>query len=139
MTESQRKDVLIAEDDEAIRRLIDTALTRDGLSCDTAADGVFAAEYLSANRYAVLLLDLMMPRLDGIGVLKELEASPASVEERPIVFVMTASPERSQLEEMSDLAHVVIRKPFDVTELTGLVRTCVAAWRQQSPAAEPSV
>jgi DNA-binding response OmpR family regulator len=63
------KDVLIVEDDDSIRNLVALALSRAGLTCDTAEDGVFAVEHLTEKRYSVLLLDMSMPRLDGAGVL----------------------------------------------------------------------
>ena len=62
------KDVLIVDDDEDVRTVVCTALTHGGLTCDTAADGVYALECLETSRYRVVLLDLVMPRLDGTGV-----------------------------------------------------------------------
>src|SRR5438045_5558734 len=85
------KDVLIVDDDDAIRRLLGTALTRAGLTCDTAADGVFALEHLTEKSYAVMLLDMMMPRLDGAGVLHEIRSRQLSDVERPIVLLVTAA------------------------------------------------
>jgi CheY-like chemotaxis protein len=119
--------VLIVDDDDALRSLMDTALTRAGLTCDTAADGVYALEHLGATRYAIVLLDLMMPRLDGAGVLHELRSLPVPEAERPIVMMITASTDREALVPLGDLVQVVIRKPVDLPNLTDLVRDCVSA------------
>jgi DNA-binding response OmpR family regulator len=119
------KDVLIVEDDDSIRNLVALALTRAGLRCDTAADGVYAVEHLTEKRYSVLLLDMSMPRLDGAGVLKEIRAFYDDHSERPIVLVMTAGAQQEPLQPFAEIVHAVIRKPFDVRELRELVKGCV--------------
>jgi DNA-binding response OmpR family regulator len=119
------KDVLVVDDDEHIRNLIAIALTRAGLSVDTAADGLHAVEHLTVKTYTVLLLDLSMPRLDGAGVLKEIRAFHRPGDERPIVLVMTAATEREPLTCVAEMVQAVITKPFDVHELRELVQDCV--------------
>jgi two-component system, NtrC family, response regulator PilR len=119
------KDVLIVEDDDSIRNLVALALSRAGLTCDTAEDGVYAVEHLTEKRYSVLLLDMGMPRLDGAGVLKEVRAFYANDPERPIVLVMTAAPQQEQLQPFAEIVHAVVAKPFDVFELRELVKGCV--------------
>jgi CheY-like chemotaxis protein len=120
------KDVLIVDDDDAIRTLMRVALERFGLNCGTAVDGINALDQLKLARYAVILLDLMMPRLDGLGVIGHLRDEPG---ERPIVIIMTAFPERDQPPLDGTLVQAVVRKPFDVHELAGLVHTCVIGRR----------
>jgi len=119
------KDVLIVEDDDSIRNLVALALSRAGLTCDTAEDGVYAVEHLTEKRYSVLLLDMSMPRLDGAGVLKEIRAFYGDDSERPIVLVMTAAPQQEPLQPFAEIVHAVIAKPFNVHELRELVRGCV--------------
>lgn len=119
------KDVLVVDDDEHIRNLIAIALTRAGLSVDTAADGLYAVEHLTVKTYTVLLLDLSMPRLDGAGVLKEIRAIHRPGDERPIVLLMTAATEREPLACVAEMVQAVITKPFDVHELRELVQDCV--------------
>ena len=121
------KDVLIVDDDASIRNLICTVLTRAGLSCDTAADGVVAMEQLMATRYAIMLLDQMMPRLDGAGVLNELRGLPIADIDRPIVLMVTASTDRDALTNVSDMVQVLVKKPFDIHLLRDLVHDCVTA------------
>ena len=61
MPTKPEKDVLIVEDDAAIRRLLSHALSRQGLVCDEAPDGIPGLAKLEAANYAVVLLDFMMP------------------------------------------------------------------------------
>lgn len=125
------RDVLIVDDDDAIRNLIHAALTRSGLTCDISADGLEALDQLQANMYAVMLLDLMMPRLDGPGVLTRLRAAGPDGE-RPVVVVVTASTDRESLNPVAEMVQVVIRKPFDLTRLSELVQDCVAARKRET-------
>ncbi|HXH39080.1 MAG TPA: response regulator [Thermoanaerobaculia bacterium] len=119
------KDVLVVDDDEHIRNLIAFALTRAGLTVDTAADGLHALEHLTERTYAVLLLDLSMPRMDGPGVLKEIRAFHREGDEKPIILVLTAATEREPLAPVAEMVQAVITKPFDVHELRALVQDCV--------------
>ncbi|HUP64609.1 MAG TPA: response regulator [Thermoanaerobaculia bacterium] len=118
--------VLIAEDDPSIRNLVRDALTRAGLECDAVSDGLEAVEHLTRSRYSVLLLDLMMPRLDGISALKQVAPDRWPANRSPIVLIMTASTDLEPIAEMSEVVHMVIRKPFDILELAEIIRECVA-------------
>jgi len=129
MSSIAAKDVLIVDDDESIRNLLHAAFKRAGLACDTAADGVYAIEHLSETRYAVLLLDQMMPRLDGVGVLRQMHSLPMPAEERPVVVMVTASADLDQLHAVGTMVPIVVRKPFDLRELSTLVEDCVTLRR----------
>ena len=126
MAVKQRKDVLIVDDDEPFRKLLCVSLTDAGLACDDVGDGLAAIEHLKTTIYAVVLLDVMMPRLDGVGVLSEIRALNLPNSERPVVLVMTASADKEALFAHDDLVQFVIRKPLSVTELRHVVMDCVA-------------
>jgi CheY-like chemotaxis protein len=123
------KDVLIADDDAALRALICAALEKIGLSCDAVVDGVEAVEHLKGNDYAVLLLDLAMPRLDGPGVLKTVGAWKTFQLAASVVLALAAIPARQALPVLEENVQAVIRKPFDVQELAELVHGCVTLRR----------
>lgn len=129
MALQQSKDVLIVDDDDAIRNLLCAALAQAGLTCDDASHGVAALEKLKTTEYSVLLLDLMMPQLDGSGVLNELQSWQQPQERKPVIVVITAFPDRKQPALSGEMVQAIVRKPFDVTELTELVAGCVAARR----------
>jgi two-component system OmpR family response regulator len=132
------KDVLIVDDDESVRNLVAAALRRAGLTFDVATDGVHAIEHLAAHAYAVLLLDMMMPRLDGAGVLEEIRALQREDSDRPIVLVMTASTNRDSLVPLAEMVQAVISKPFDVQALGELVQGCVIGRQQHEGRARQS-
>lgn len=124
MNQETQDDVLVVDDDAAIRNLVRLALQRSGLKCGTAADGLDAIERLRETRYTVILLDLMMPRLDGIGVINRLR-EVIDENDRPIVVVMTAFSEVEHAGLDGTIVHTIIKKPFDLTELAGVLQSCV--------------
>ncbi|HYH10528.1 MAG TPA: response regulator [Thermoanaerobaculia bacterium] len=115
--------VLIADDDHAIRQLVCTIVRREGLEVDCVADGQEAIEKLREHEYAVILLDLMMPRVDGFGVVAHLKAHMP--EKKPVVLVITAYADQKFKEVDPAIVAGVLRKPFEVADLGNLVRLCV--------------
>jgi DNA-binding response OmpR family regulator len=117
------KRILIVDDDEAIRALLFTILVRRGFAVDVATNGVEAMTRLRICRYAVMLLDLMMPMKSGWEVMEELKKVPADV--RPVVIVLTAGTDPRDL----DPAMVAgsIAKPFEVDLLIETITACTNA------------
>lgn len=117
------KSILIAEDDDAIRTLVETVLRRRGFRVDTARNGIEALERMKASTFALVILDLMMPRMSGYEVLEHLGTQPPST--RPLVLLLTAGLEPRPF----DTALVIgtIHKPFDLDLLVDVVRGCLAA------------
>jgi two-component system chemotaxis response regulator CheY len=104
------KRVLVVDDDDAIRALLCTILRRRGLPVDSARNGAEALARCEQCRYAVVLLDLMMPQLNGYEVLNAF--GKRKREDRPLILVLTAGAEPRNLS--ADLVAGTIRKPFDV-------------------------
>jgi CheY-like chemotaxis protein len=123
------KDVLVVDDDAGILNVISLALHNEGMSFDTAVDGMDALAHLQATDYCVVLLDLRMPRLDGIGVLTTVREWRAFQLAGPVVLVMTAFSDREGLPVLAEVVQAVVRKPFDLPELAGIVQGCVTARR----------
>lgn len=122
-------DVLIAEDDPQIRTMLEVALRRSGLAAYGAPDGQVALDCLARRKVGVLLLDLMMPRVNGFDVIARL-AEDENL--RPgIVLVFTAG-----RVEPSDLHPEIvggwINKPFDVIEIIELVKDLCDGLRSAS-------
>jgi len=118
--------VLIAEDDDAIRALLVTALRGQPFDVDAAADGLEALELVSVHEYAVIVLDLMMPRLSGFDFLDAYrKALPRS---RSVLFVVTAFDDQMIGTLAADQVHAVIRKPFDIEQVVTLIRESTLAW-----------
>jgi CheY-like chemotaxis protein len=115
--------VLIADDDQAIRQLVCTIVRREGLEVDCVADGMEAIDKLREHEYAVILLDLMMPRVDGFGVVEYLKTH--APRKKPVILVTTAYADQRFKEVDPTIVAGVIRKPFEVADLGNLVRLCV--------------
>lgn len=107
---AKEKRVLVVDDDDAIRALLCTILRRRGLAVDSARNGAEALAKCEQCRYAVILLDLMMPQLNGYEVLDAF--ANRRREDRPLILVLTAGAEPRNLS--ADLVAGTIRKPFDV-------------------------
>jgi CheY-like chemotaxis protein len=113
--------LLVAEDDDAIRQLIVTIVGESEFEIHEARDGRDAIERLEATSFDGLVLDVMMPRVDGIGVLKHLARSNPTLLSRTIV--VTAYPE--MLKPLGVLhACRTVRKPFAAADLRSAVDHC---------------
>jgi DNA-binding response OmpR family regulator len=124
LTDDSRR-VLVVDDDDAIRTMVERVLGREGFEVDHARNGLEAIQKIARNDYGAILLDLMMPRLDGVGVLQFV------VEKRPdlerSVIVMTADvPRASEISRTASHARV-LSKPFDLMELLVEIRLSAAA------------
>jgi len=113
--------ILIVDDDDAIRSLLLTVLRKRGFPADPARNGEEAVERSRQCRYAVVLLDLMMPRMSGYEFLEQLETWPES--ERPVVVVLTAGTEPRDLNPK--IVAGTIRKPFDLELLVDAISGCI--------------
>ena len=119
---AKEKRVLVVDDDDAIRALLCTILRRRGLIVDSARNGAEALARCERCRYAVILLDLMMPQLNGYEVLTAFEARKR--EERPMILVLTAGAEPRNLS--ADLVAGTIRKPFDVDMIVDTISAALS-------------
>jgi DNA-binding NtrC family response regulator len=120
--------VLVADDDEPIRKLVAKVLQRNGFTVDAAVDGQDAIERLQAGRFDACVLDLMMPRVDGVGVLQFMKEQDPSMLGRTIV--VTAYPRTAKAADLSAV-YDVISKPFEVETLVNTVRACVEKGRAE--------
>lgn len=117
---AEQKHVLIVDDDPAVRHMLTAAFRMHSLEADVAADGREALELLRERRYTVIVLDLIMPVVDGFGVLEGMDG----IEDSPVVLVLTGA-DRRMLDQLdSRRIHGVVRKPFDPEELASLVVAC---------------
>lgn len=117
--------VLVADDNEATCTLI-TALLQNDFEVDLANDGLEAIEKLKRRQYAAILLDLLMPVVDGYAVLDHLQrTSPNTLSS---VLVVTASLSAREMERVRGYTVCgVIAKPFEIDALEAAVRQCASA------------
>jgi DNA-binding response OmpR family regulator len=117
--------VLVVEDDPAIRRLVTMVLQRQGYQVEIAADGLEAVLKLGLSDYDVIVLDLMMPNLDGFTFLNTFARNdPERL--RKVIVTSAASP--AVIKERMELSPFqLLPKPFDIAELIAQVRACIDA------------
>jgi len=125
LSEKQKEKILVVDDDDAIRTMVERVLRREQFHVESARDGFEAIEKLSSNDYGTILLDLMMPRVDGVGVLRFLEQHRP--ETNRAVIVMTANFNSFAEDVQSKPVFRVLSKPFDIRQLVKEVRACTAA------------
>ena len=113
--------VLVVDDEESIRVLIQRLLVKNGFMVETASDGDIALEKLSTEKYDALVLDLMMPHVDGLTVIRQLIASKPELLAKTVVA--TAYPRDVAKRQLDEVCRVII-KPFDTTELVQAVNEC---------------
>jgi DNA-binding NtrC family response regulator len=113
---------LIIDDDDPIRTMLSMIVRRQGISVDTARDGNEAIENLDRDGYSVVLLDLMMPRVDGYAVLDHMrEHQPELLN---CTILATAVPTQNLNMNVQDEVFMVHTKPFDMQQLIADVRRC---------------
>jgi len=126
-TEPQYR-ALVVEDDPAIRRLVEKLLTRLRVQIDTAPDGRTAIDKLRSSHYSVLVLDLMVPELNGFEVIDFLKRENMTV---PVAVVSAVSQQALTKLDL-DIVKLVISKPFDVDEFSKAILTLCAEGEGQA-------
>lgn len=117
---TKQRRVLIAEDEPPIRRLLATALRRHGLDVSVARDGSEAQRMLDEGSWAVLLLDLMMPKLSGWELVRWLGEHEGK---RPRSIIVMTAADRDVLRTLDPSSvNAIVFKPFDLDELAAYVR-----------------
>jgi type IV pilus assembly protein PilB len=124
---SSKPRVLVADDDPQMRRLVRAVLEREGMEVVEAADGLDALDALGQQRCDVVVLDLSMPRLDGLGVLEELGAQVTTAQ-IPVI-VLTASGDEGEAKALDLGAQDYLTKPVRPTALTARVRAVLRRLR----------
>lgn len=120
----ERKRALVVDDDDPIRALLANVVGRQDLTVDTARDGAEAIERIDGDGYAVIVLDLMMPRVDGYGVLRHLEEHHP--EKLRCTIIASAVPESEVRKRFTMPVYRIHSKPFDMGRLISDIRECAA-------------
>jgi serine/threonine protein kinase len=115
---------LIADDDPVTRYLIANILSANGFAFDEAANGADAVKCLKQNEYSIIFLDLLMPRIDGWGVLDYMRRTRAG--KLPRLFVITGVKDQSISAADRDVVAGVIYKPLNPDEVGRAVKQAAA-------------
>jgi len=125
-------DVLVVEDEPDIRNLIVHHLTRDGFRCRAVASGAEALQRVKAATPDLIVLDLMLPGMDGLDVCRRLRSDPASAGV-PIIMLTAKADEVDRVLGLEMGADDYVVKPFSPKELVARVRAVLR--RARPPAA----
>ena len=115
--------ILFADDDYKIAETVKTYFTANGFDVTVAGNGRVAADFAELNDYDLIILDVMMPVLDGIAACREIRKSKKT----PILFMSALGQEEDYLKGYSAGADDYITKPFPLSVLT---EKCLAAIRR---------
>ena len=111
--------LLVAEDEKDMNRLITRALEKEGYGVDSCFDGEEAMDYLESAEYDGVILDIMMPKMDGHQVLKKLRARGSDL---PVLFLTARDSIADRVAGLDLGADDYLIKPFDFDELLARVR-----------------
>ncbi len=111
--------ILLAEDERSLSRAVVALLERSNYAVDAVYDGVEALEYLDSGNYDALILDIMMPRLDGLSVLKQLRQRGNPI---PVLILTAKSEIDDKVEGLDSGANDYLTKPFSTRELLARLR-----------------
>jgi len=114
------KRALVADDDPATRYLLNSVLQRYEITVDEAANGADAVKYLKQNDYALVFLDLLMPRVDGWGVIDYLRARRGG--RAPQLFVVTGVQNQKLSTADQDVVSGMLYKPIDLGQVEKVVK-----------------
>jgi twitching motility two-component system response regulator PilH len=113
--------VLVVEDSVPQREMITELLRGIGLSVTVASDGMEALEQMQSQRPDVVVLDIVMPRMNGYELCRRIKADP-STQHVPVVMCSSKGEEFDRYWGMKQGADAYIAKPFQPTELVGTVK-----------------
>lgn len=122
--------LLLAEDERSLSRALTALLERNHYAVDAVYDGQEALEWLQAGNYDALILDIMMPKLDGLEVLRRLRAQGSRL---PVLLLTARAEVEDKVLGLDTGANDYLTKPFSTAELLARIR---AMTRVQTPQAD---
>lgn len=125
--------VLVADDDPALSRTLTWILKENGYDVTTLTGGEHLFDHLAAEQYDLLLLDIMMPKVDGLQLLERLKTDPR-YRDLPVLMVSSLPPEDATIRALGLGASDFIAKPFRVRELLARVKSHLRAGRELNQA-----
>lgn len=117
---TEPKSILLVDDDPAIRKILSQSLEMEGFLIHQASNGEEALEAIQSNLPDLMILDVMMPRMNGFEVLKSVRASPKTVD-LPVVMLTARSSQEDVWEGWREGVDYYMTKPFDIDELLRFV------------------
>ena len=120
---------MVVDDEPAIRALVTKIVERAGYPVVSARDGAEAIEKLEGDEYAVVVLDLMMPNVDGYGLIEYIKSSSRR---RPAIIVISAGDTAALRRLDGAVVHSILRKPFDIDVLGDLIAAAALSMEEEA-------
>ena len=111
--------ILVVEDEKRLNRIISEALEDEGYSVDSCFNGLDALDYAAGADYDVIILDIMMPRMDGLEVVRRLRSGGNST---PVLFLTARDSVADRVTGLESGGDYYLVKPFDFQELMAVLR-----------------
>ena len=111
--------ILVVEDEKHLNRIISEAVEDEGYSVDSCYNGLEALEYLECADYDVIILDIMMPKMNGLELVRRLRDRGEST---PVLFLTARDAVADRVEGLESGGDYYLTKPFDFQELMAVVR-----------------
>ncbi len=110
--------ILVVEDEKNLNRIITEAMEDEGYSVDSCFNGADALDYALAAKYDVMILDIMMPKMDGLELVRRLRQSGNHT---PVLFLTARDTVADRVEGLESGGDYYLTKPFDFKELIAVV------------------
>lgn len=120
--------ILIVEDEIAISDLIKIGLESQGYKCETANDGEIAANLIEEKQYDLILLDVMLPKIDGYELLEYIK----QIQDTPVIFITAKGQIKDKIKGLKEGADDYIAKPFVMEELLARVEAVLRRYNKLS-------
>lgn len=117
--------ILIIEDEQSIADMVKMCLTKNGYICEIANDGMTATEKIDEKRYDLILLDIMLPDIDGYDLIDYIKQF-----EIPVIFVTAKTSIPDRVKGLKLGAEDYVTKPFDLEELLARVETVLRRYNK---------
>lgn len=127
--------VLVVDDDPAILEMVRLGLELDGMTVHGAADGAEALDVMRSCDIDVVLLDIMMPRVDGWMTLMEIRSDPL-LEDTPVIVLTAKTQDLAKILAFKQGAQQYVTKPFNLVEIAARIRACMRGPASRTALAE---
>ena len=111
--------ILVVEDEKNLNRIISEAVEDEGYSVDSCFNGLEALDYMAGADYDVMILDIMMPKMDGLTLVRKLREKGNAT---PVLFLTARDSIADRVEGLESGGDYYLVKPFDFKELLAIVR-----------------
>jgi len=117
--------ILLVEDERELSKVLNTILSKNNYSVDCAYDGEEAGIFINKNQYDLIILDIMLPKKNGIEILKDARKQGIST---PVLILSAKDEIKDRVEGLDNGADDYLPKPFDISELLARIRALI--WRR---------